>query len=520
MATATAASRVTGFVRVLVLAAALGFGSRLLDSYNVANTLPNTVYDLVAGGAMAGVVVPLLTRAALTDHDGGVGYAQRLLSLLAYGLGFVTVLSVLLAPYLVDLCAPGFTPDQRQLAVVFSRYFLPQILFYGLSAAAGAVLNIRGRFAAPTWAPLVNNVVVIAVGSTYLAVGGATSVPALTPAEVLLLAVGTTSGVIAQMALVVRALARSGFPLRLRLDPRGIGVRRIGRLGGWVLLSVAAAQLLSTVANRIASTAGAGAVSVFQYAYTLFQLPYAVVALSLMTAILPRLSRHAAHRDYPQLIDGLSRSLRLTGAVLVPVAAAMVALGPYLAVLLFAHGHSDPMAVSLLGATVAAFGLLLLPFTGYMILLRGFYALQDTRTPALVTTFVSVVGIGGCLAARRLLAGHDLVVGLPAAYALAYACGLVAAGLLLRRRMGRLDGRRVARSYTRMTVAVIVAVGVAATVAHVTAPHVGTGWAGSSVILAAAALAGAASYAAVARLVRLGELREIVVATFAGFRAT
>src|SRR5215469_9832732 len=294
MAVATVASRVTGFARVLVLAAALGFGTRLLDSYNVANTLPNTVYELIAGGAMASVVVPLLTRAALTELDGGVVYAQRLLSLLTYGLGVVTLVATLLASYLVDLSAPGFTPDQRHLAIVFSRFFLPQILFYGLGAAAGAVLNIRGRFAAPMWAPLVNNVVVIAVGSIYLAVGGATDLRALTPAQVRLLGAGTTAGVVAQMALVVWALARSGFPLRPRLDPRGIGVRRIGRLGGWVVLSVAAAQLLFTVATRIASSAGGGAVSVFQYGYTLFQMPYAVVALSLMTALLPRLSRHAA----------------------------------------------------------------------------------------------------------------------------------------------------------------------------------------------------------------------------------
>jgi putative peptidoglycan lipid II flippase len=137
MAVATIASRATGFVRVLMLAAALGFGSRLLDSYNMANTLPNTVYELIAGGAMASVIVPLLTRAALTERDGGVVYAQRLMSLLAYGLGVVTVLATLLAPYLVDLCAPGFTSDQRHLAVVFSRFFLPQILFYGLGAAGG-----------------------------------------------------------------------------------------------------------------------------------------------------------------------------------------------------------------------------------------------------------------------------------------------------------------------------------------------------------------------------------------------
>jgi putative peptidoglycan lipid II flippase len=322
------------------------------------------------------------------------------------------------------------------------------------------------------------------------------------------------------MTVVSWALARSDFPLRPRLDPRGIGVRRIGRLGVWVVLSVAAAQLLFTVACRIASGAGAGAVSVFQYGYTLFQMPYAVVALSLMTAMLPRLSRYAAQRDHPRLIDGLSRSLRLTSVVIAPVAAAMVVLGPQLAVLLFAHGHSDPGAVVRLGGAVAAFGLVLLPFTGYMVLLRGFYAVQDTRTPALITTMISAVGIAGCLLSDWLLPRNDVVVSLPAAYALAYSFGLVTAGLRLRRRLGRLDGRRLASTNVRMAAAVVVGTAAAATTAHVTARYATTGWSGSLVVLTVAALVGAAGYTAAARLLRLSELRDVAAATLAVLRTS
>ncbi len=291
IAVATLASRVAGFLRIVVLAAALGLGTRLLDTYNIANTLPNAVYELVIGGAMASIVVPLLARAALTEADSGVLYTQRLLSLVVYGLGLLTLAALAAAPLLVDLYAPGFTAEQRDLAIVLSRYFLPQILFYGVSAAAGAVLNIRGRFGAPTWAPVCNSVVVIVVGVVYLAIGGATSIVDLTGGQLTLLAVGTSAGVFAQMGLVVWALDRSGFPMRLRLDVRGIAIRRIARLGGWVLVSVAAAQVFLAAATRAASLSGPGGVTTYQNALAVFQVPFAVIALTVMTAMLPRLSR-------------------------------------------------------------------------------------------------------------------------------------------------------------------------------------------------------------------------------------
>ncbi|WP_203919221.1 murein biosynthesis integral membrane protein MurJ [Rugosimonospora africana] len=518
MAVATLASRMTGFVRVLVLTASLGLGGRLLDSYNVANAIPNAVFELIVGGAMASVVVPLLSRAAVTEHDRGVLYAQRLLALLAYVLGAIAALATLAAPYLVDLYTPGFTTPQRQLAVLFGRFFLPQILFYGMSAAAGAVLNMRDRFAAPMWAPVVNNLVVIAVGVTYVAIGGGSDLDALTGFQSLLLALGTTLGVAGQTAVVLWALRRSGFPLRPRWDPRGIGIRRIGRLGGWVLLAVAMAQVLATVATRLASTAGPGAVSSYQTAYALFQMPYAVVALSVMTAVLPRLSQHAARREYRRVVEELSRALRMAAVIVAPLAAAMVVFGPQVATLLFAHGHSVPSAVAGLGAAVRAFGLLLLPFAGYMILLRGFYAMQDTRTPALLTASVGAVGVIGCLTAYWLVPRHDLVVGLAVAYAVAYTYGLAAAGLVLRARLGRIDGRRLVALHARLAVAVLVAACVAFGTAHVIAGVVDGGWTGALAALTAGGAVGAAGYAAAAALLRLTELRQIAAMAVAGFR--
>ncbi|AYF26759.1 murein biosynthesis integral membrane protein MurJ [Micromonospora tulbaghiae] len=518
MAVATLGSRIAGFVRLVVLASALGLGSRLLDSYNVANTLPNAVYELVVGGAMASVVVPLLARAALSEPDDGVVYAQRLLSLMVYGLGAVTVVAMVSVPWLVEVYTPGFTGEQRELAVVFSLFFLPQILFYGVSATAGAVLNIRGRFAAPTWAPLVNSLIVIAVAVVYLLIGGANSIESITPAHLLLLAVGTTAGVFAQMALVVWALARSGFALRPRLDPRGIGIRRIGRLGGWVLVSVVAAQVLLAAATRAASISGPGGISAYQNAFAVFQMPFAVIALSVMTAMLPRLSRYAAHLDHRQITEDLSRAIRLAVVALAPIAAAMLVLGPQIATVLFAYGRSSPSAITLLGAVVATFGVALVPFTGYMILQRGFYALQDTKTPALITAAVTVVGVAGCLAATWLLPRADIVVGIPLAYAAAYTTGLIAAAAILRRRLGRIDGNRLLRTHVRVAVAAGVAGSCAAATTSALTPQVGSGVNAALLMLSVAGVVGTATYVAVARLVRLTELQQLVATALAGIR--
>ncbi|MDQ1656993.1 MAG: putative peptidoglycan lipid flippase [Cryptosporangiaceae bacterium] len=515
MAAAALFSRITGFARVLVLTATLGFGSRLLDGYNVANTIPNTVYGLLVGGAMATVVVPLLSRAAASP-DHGASYTQRLLSLLAYGLGALTVAAMVFAPLLVDGLAPGFSTPQRTAAIALSRFFLPQVLFYGMSAAAAAVLGVRGRFGAPVWAPIVNNLLVIAVGIGYLAAGGTDRLADLTAPRLLLLGLGTTAGVAAEAALVAGALVRSGVPIRLPLDPRGIGVRRIGRLAGWVTLSMAATQVLATVATRLASGAGPGALTAYQNAYLLFLLPFGIVTTSILTAVFPRLSASAARGDTPGLVADLSRSLRVSAVAVVPAAVAMVVLGPPLATVLFAHGHSSAAAVQLAGTTVAAFGVALVPFTGYMTLARGFYAMQDTRTPAVIAVFAAAIGVAGCVLAAQVLPGRQLMAGLAGAYALAYTAGLVVSALVLRRRLGRVDGRRVVTSHLRIAAAAIAAGLAVMPAARALARVTGTAWTGSAAVLVVGGLLGAALYLVLAVLLRVTEIRLVAAAVRGG----
>ena len=516
MVVAIVVSRVTGFVRTLALVAALGLGTRLLDAYTAANVTPNTIYELVLGGALASVLVPLLIRTAADDRVDGDVFAQRLLTLVVYALATVVIVTIIAAPLIVDLYVPGFSPAQRHLAIIFTRFFMPQILFYGVSATLSAVLNSRGRFASPQWAPVANNLVVIATALVFLLLGGTGKMMSLTHVQTLLLSAGTSAGVAAQMAVLALASRRAGFRLRLRADPRGIGVRRIAVLAGWTLTSVAAAQAVFVVVTRIASQAGAGAVSVYSNAYTLFQLPYAVIAVSLITGVLPRMSRAAADRDLAKVIADLSQSLRLAGVALVPIAAALIVLGPRLTTLLFAYGNASPDAARLTGTVLAAYGFALVPFAGYQIMLRVFYALGDTRVPALLGIGVSAVTVVACLAATRITPGPHLVIALAASSALAYTAGMLVTVWVLRRRLGRVDGHRLLSAHVRMLAAAILAGLAAAGTVRLLGPALGTGRTGSLIIVSAAVLAGGCLYALAARGLRIGEFRALTAALRAG----
>ncbi|GAA3108671.1 murein biosynthesis integral membrane protein MurJ [Streptosporangium carneum] len=504
MAVATLVSRITGFARTLALVATLGLGSCLFDAYTAANTLPNSIYDLVLGGALTGVLVPLLVR-----HSDEL-YAQRLLSLVVYGLGVTVAVAMLFAPQLVDLCTSEFSAGQRQTAITLTRFFLPQILLYGVGATVAAVLSTRGRQAAPMWAPVANNLVVIATAAAYLAVGGTDRLETLTSGQTWLLGLGTSAGVAVQVLVLWVATRGTGFRMRLRADPRGVGARRIAAMAGWTLLSVAASQAALVVVNRLASAAGSGALGVHANAYTLFQLPYAVVTVSIITGVLPRLSQAATRHDLPQVTAELSQSLRLSGVVLLPTAAALVVLGPRVTTVLFAHGNADPSAAALTGSVLAAYGLALVPFCGYQIMLRGFYALQDTRTPAVISLLVAVTATAGAVVSARLVPGPRMLAGMATGYAVAYAVGFLAAAAVLRRRIGRVDGHRLLSAHGRMLVAAVAAGGVTAAVAHLAGDVAGTGWTGSLVVVLSGGSCGALLYCLAARALRIGEFRVLL----------
>ena len=306
MAAGTLVSRVTGMVRTLTQAYALGAVS-LADAYNVANSLPNAVYNLMLGGILTSVIVPLLVSAASRDADRGEGYDQRMFTLLTFALLAITVTATLAAATLVDVYKGPISGPELHIMVIFAYFFIPQIFFYGISSLAGAVLNARGSFAAPMWTPVINNVVVIAVMLGFIAIAGfGTSVATITPGEVDLIGLGTTLGIAAQTAAMVPALRRAGFRWRPRFDFRRAELAEIWHMAGWMFCYIATTQVALLTTIRVANEAsvlaarahtgyGAG-YTPYAYAWQLFQMPYAIVGISVITALLPRMSAHAAGR--------------------------------------------------------------------------------------------------------------------------------------------------------------------------------------------------------------------------------
>jgi putative peptidoglycan lipid II flippase len=477
MAIGTLASRVTGFLRTAVFGYAIGVQT-LGDAYNSANTLPNAVYNLALGGILTSVVVPLLVSAAKRDSDRGEGYDQRIFTLVTIALGAITLVATLLASPLVGLYAGGVHGSEHSVMVVFAYYFIPQIFFYGVSSLAGAILNARGHFAAPMWTPVVNNVVVIGVGLLFMLTAGLNLTSStISTGEVQLLGIGTTLGIIIQTAALLPALRSVGFRWRPRFDFRRAELTEIRRMAGWMFGYIATTQIAFLVTTNVANDAGVRAHHVdgsgftnYTYAWQLFQMPYAIIGISVITALLPRMSAHAADRKFGLVSDDFSTGVRLSSVIVAPCAVVLAILGPQLAEVLFGYGSTSFSDARSLGDVFAVFSLGLVPYMMFQLLLRVFYAMHDSRTPALIGVITMVVNIATNYIALSVLPPAHVVAGLGAGFGAANLVGAVAAWWILSRRTGGLDGRRITTSIVKMhlsaipsvlfTVAIIVMVGV------------------------------------------------------------
>jgi putative peptidoglycan lipid II flippase len=450
MAVATLVSRITGLLRTMVLAAALGVGV-VADAYNSANLLPNVVYELLLGGVLTSVVVPLLVHAQERDRDRGVGYAQRLSTVAVAGLLVATALAVLAAPLLTALFGIADDPEQVRLANWLARILLVEIVFYGIGALATAILNSRDVFGPPAWAPVLNNVVVIATGGVFLAASGAGGLaPAeIEPWQVWLLGGGTTLGIAVQALVLLPLLRRAGVPLRPRWGWRNTGLREAGSLGLWVIGYVAVSQVGVVVATRIANEAGRDGglgSSGFAYASLLFQMPYGIIGVALLTALLPRMSRAASRADLPAVVDDLALGTRLSALGLLPVTALLAVLGPPLAVVAFARGNTGAEEAEAIGTALAVGAFGLLPMAVTLLQLRVFYAMKDARTPTLIQVGMVAVRVPLLLLVPAVVGPERVVSGLMLVTGLTYLAGWVLGDLALRRRLGGLPtGRTLAR---------------------------------------------------------------------------
>jgi len=463
MALGTLASRLTGFLRTFVFVYALGTAS-LANAYNNSNTLPNTIYYLMLGGIFTSVVVPLLVKAAKEDPDRGEAYAERIYTVGVVALLTVTVVATMLAEPLVNLYGGNIkgTPEldaQHHLMVIFAYFFIPQIFFYGMDSLLGAILNTRGRFGANMWTPVINNVVVIAVGGLFVVTEGLhRTSQTISPAGVKLLAIGTTLGIVIQSIALFPVLRRAGFSMRLRWDLRRAEISQIGHMAGWMLGYVASQWAGNLVAQRVANAAqaaGGNGFSTYSYAWQLFQLPYAVVGISVISALLPRMSGHASDRRYSLVRDDFSTGVRLASVIVVPAAVFLGVLGAPLCEFLFAHGSTSPQQARYIGEVFGMFSLGLVPFMLTQLQLRVFYSFHENRTPAIIGMVMLVVGVIGSLIALTVLPPRQVVIGLAAAYVVVTLTGAALAWPLLLRRVGSLDGWRITRSLVRMFLATL-----------------------------------------------------------------
>jgi putative peptidoglycan lipid II flippase len=464
MAVGTTLSRLTGFARSYVIVAAVGTGL-LGDAYATAFTIPTVLYFLLIGGALNAVFIPQLVRHMKDDADNGLAYAQRLLTLVTIALVVISIVAVACAPLIMRLYGiSDAVPAQYDVAVAFARYTLPGILFYGVFVMFQQVLTSRDSFAAPMFAPILNNLVVIATGLAFLyAVGFPARAPEpdqITAAEQAILGIGTLLGVIVQTVALVPSLRRVGFRWRPRFDFRGAGLGRAGSLAAWTFFYVLINQVTLLVIIRIANTVAAeGAVSggaeagyaAYQNAYLLFILPHGIATVSVATALLPRISRHAADNRLDLLKDDLTAGLRLASVVLVPSSVFFVLFGIAIGPALYGFANG-----AFIGALLAVFALGLVPFSSFYILHRAFYAQEDTRAVALLGLAVNAVNVTASLLFSSLLPSAK-VLGLALGSSLSYTVGLWLSRRVLSRRIGSLHDAATRRTYRRIFVASVLA---------------------------------------------------------------
>ena len=474
MAAGTVVSRLSGFVRSSLLAAALGV-SLHADIFTTANTVPNMLYILLAGGVFNAVLVPQLVRAMKQDPDGGEAYTNRVITLAGLFLAAVTVVLVVAAPLVMSVVLSGeydaaSLAEERQSAIDFARYCLPQVFFYGMFVLVGQILNSRNRFGPMMWAPIANNVISVAVLVAYLvafgpATGAETVGPFSTDQE-LLLGVGSTLGIAAQLLILVPYLRKAGFTYRPRFDFRGTGLGHTLRLGIWTVLFVVANQAAYVVVVNLASggTADGGdgtGITIYSSAFLIMMVPHSVITVSLATAVLPRLSARAAEGDVRGLASSLAGTLRSALAVVVPFAALLPIIAEDIANVVWGHGAAAE-AFTRYVPSLALFGGGLVFFTVHYLMLRGFYALEETRTVFFIQCAVAATNIAAAVLLVAAAANdEDTSPALVLAYTAAYVVGSAISYAVLRRRLGGLESPRLVRFLVRLALVVVVSTGLA-----------------------------------------------------------
>ncbi len=435
----TALSRITGFGRVVIVAAVLGT-TFLGNTYQSANTIPNIVFELFAAGALQAVLVPaLVARFDQDDHERAERLAGSVLGFTALGLAVLAVVGALAAPWIMRVLVSGVSDptvraDQVHLGTIFLLVFLPQIIVYDFGIVATAVLHARGRFALPAVAPAVNNIVVSGAYLTFWVLrDGAEPSLHLSAVEIAVLAGGTSLAVLAFCAVPVVGAWRTGFRFRANLDRSDPALRSLARQGGWAGLYLAMTQVLLAVVLVFANRPEGGVVA-YQVGFTFFLLPYALFALPVLTTLFPTAARQVQAGDWEAMNATVRRGVTAIALFVLPAAAALGTLaGPLSRVALF--GNVGSAGTSLTGNVITGFAPGLVGYALFYFLTRMLYAMDDTRTPALVHMGVVGVGVVAMVISSTVFHGSSIVPALAWAHSLTYLLGATTLLVIVRGRM-------------------------------------------------------------------------------------
>lgn len=431
MAAGTLASRITGVFRDIALVAAIGTGI-FSDTYSVANSIPNIIYILIAGGAINAVFIPALIRHMEDDPDEGKQFTDQLLTLVGLVLIGIVLITVLIAGLIVHLYATKlWTPEEFDVATMFARWCLPQIFFYGLYTLASQILNSRNSFSLPMYAPIINNLIVIGTAAIFVSVmSQVPNADSVTTAQVNLLGFGTTLGVMAQALILIPALKKSGYNFKPNFQFRNVGNGKVGNLAKWTIGFVLVNQItflmvsnLTTLANVLVS-GDPGTVSVgftsYQKGQLMMMLPHSIITVSIITALLPRLSRQAHDKDLTAFGSELSASLRLVSALIIPSAVFLLVSGPWIGALLYGYGASSAAQGAALGGVASMFALGLPAFSLFYVLLRSYYAQENTKTPFMINLGFNALHIIIGFTLFSLMPTGLQVAGLALGYSVSY----------------------------------------------------------------------------------------------------
>lgn len=450
MASGTIVSRILGFFSAILLARTVGTVGSGADAFALANQLPNNIYALVAGGILTAVLVPRLVKAA-AGEDGGLGYLNKIVTIAIVIFVTITALTTIAAPFLVSLYAQegsaggrGFSDTEIALAVALAYWCLPQVLFYALYSVFGEVLNARKVFGPFTWAPVVNNIIVIAGLLVFSSLFGDTDTAravAWTPAMVALLGGGATLGIAVQATILLVFWRKAGVTYRPDFRWRKVGLGSTGRAIGWLFAMVLVAQIAGVVQANVASLATSGGdagLAVLRFSWLLFMVPHSIFTVSLATAYFTRLAAHARDGEAEAFVEDVKVSFRRIGALMFLAAAGLFTLSlPFARV--FGGGSNEVVAMA---TVISSYSLGLVAFSLVFVIQRVFYSLDETRTPflfQLVHAGVFIVLAVSC----SLLPSQLIAPGVALSASAASLCQLAVALVLLRRSESRLSVKTV-----------------------------------------------------------------------------